>query len=300
MDKKSIHVSVLLQEVIDNLKIRDGGVYVDATLGGAGHAEAICRSAKNITFIGIDADANAIEEAKKTLSDTSAKLMLANVPNNLIGQVLSENNIEEIDGCMFDLGMSSDQLDTSGRGFSFQRDEPLLMTMKSEPTEEDLTAKEIVNTWAEESIRDILYGYGDESFASRIAKKIIQFREEKKIETTFDLVEIIKSAVPGWYRNRKTHPATKTFQALRIATNSEIENLRVSLKQAFLKLSKGGRIAVITFHSIEDRLVKHYFRELKDSELATAITKKPILPSREEVLKNPRSRSAKLRVIEKK
>jgi len=300
MDKKSIHVSVLLQEVIDNLKIRDGGVYVDATLGGAGHAEAICKSAKNITFIGIDADVNAIEEAKKTLSDTSAKLILANVPNNLIGQVLSENNIEEIDGCMFDLGMSSDQLDLSGRGFSFQRDEPLLMTMKSEPTEEDLTAKEIVNTWAEESIRDILYGYGDESFASRIAKKIIQFREEKKIQTTFDLVEIIKSAVPGWYRNRKTHPATKTFQALRIATNSEIENLKVSLKQAFLKLSKGGRIAVITFHSIEDRLVKHYFRELKDSELATAITKKPILPSREEVLKNPRSRSAKLRVIEKK
>lgn len=300
MDKKSIHVSVLLQEVIDNLKIRDGGVYVDATLGGAGHAEAICKSANNITFIGIDADANAIEEAKKTLSDTSAKLILANVPNNLIGQVLSENNIEEIDGCMFDLGMSSDQLDLSGRGFSFQRDEPLLMTMKSEPTEEDLTAKEIVNTWAEESIRDILYGYGDESFASRIAKKIIQFREEKKIETTFDLVEIIKSAVPGWYRNRKTHPATKTFQALRIATNSEIENLKVSLKQAFQKLSKGGRIAVITFHSIEDRLVKHYFRELKDGELATAITKKPILPSREEVLKNPRSRSAKLRVIEKK
>lgn len=304
--KSTVHKPVLLQEVIDSLNIKNGGVYVDATLGGAGHAKVICEvlsqkseSKNDITFIGLDADSDAIERSSKILQGMSCKVILKIIPNHLIDEVLSEENIKTIDGCLFDLGMSSDQLETSGRGFSFQRDEPLLMTMKKNLSEGDLTAQEIVNTWQEDSITDVLWGYGGERFASRIAHKIIETRKEKQIKTTTDLVEIIKSAVPGWYRNRKTHPATKTFQALRITVNNEIENLKVALNKTFNLLESGGRISVITFHSLEDRLVKRYFKQLLQEELAILITKKPIKPSREEINNNPRARSALLRVIEK-
>lgn len=299
MNQQTVHKSVLLQEVIDSLNIINGGVYVDATLGGAGHAKVICQSGSDITLIGIDADAEAVSRAKKVLENVSSKVILKVSPNHFIDEVLSEVDIEKINGCLFDLGMSSDQLETSGRGFSFQKDEPLMMTMKSRLEEGDLTAREILNTWEEKSIADILWGYGEERFARRIAHSIVEARKEKPIETTYDLVEIIEDSVPGWYKRRKTHPATKTFQALRITVNNEIENLKVALEKSFKLLGKGGRLSVITFHSLEDRLVKRYFKRLKEEKLGNLITKKPIKPSEEEIKSNPRARSALLRVIEK-
>jgi len=207
--------------------------------------------------------------------------------------------IANVDRILLDLGISSFQLEVAGRGFSFLKDEPLLMTMKKNPTDEDLTAREIVNTWDEENIADIIYGFGEEKYSRKIAKAIIVARKEKEIETTFDLVKIIDDAVGKYYRRMKIHPSTRTFQALRIATNSELTNLQEVIKKGFDRLSKNGRMAIITFHSLEDRIVKRAFVELKENGLANIITKKPIIPNDEELRINPRSRSAKLRLIEK-
>ncbi|MCB9805615.1 16S rRNA (cytosine(1402)-N(4))-methyltransferase RsmH [Candidatus Nomurabacteria bacterium] len=297
--KQSVHQPVLLQEVIDGLNLREGGVYIDGTLGGGGHVKAICQNALNSKIIAIDADGEAIERAKHFLADISCDITFVESQNHLIDQISKENNVQGVDGILLDLGMSSDQLDVSGRGFSFQRKEPLIMSMKSHLSENDLTAEEIVNGWQEESIADILWGYGGEQFSRRIAKAIVESRKEKKIETTFDLVKIIEGAVPYFYKKKKTHPATKTFQALRITVNNEIENLKVTLEKSFNLLNPNGRIAVITFHSLEDKVVKHFFKDLVKEKKAKAITKKPIAPNRDEIINNPRSRSSKLRIIEK-
>jgi 16S rRNA (cytosine1402-N4)-methyltransferase len=193
---------------------------------------------------------------------------------------------------MLDLGLSSDQFETSGRGFTFQKDEPLLMTFKKNPTEHDLTADEIVNTWDEANIADIIYGYGDERYSRRIAKSIV---ESRPIKTTFELVEAVKLGTPSAYHRGRINPATKTFQALRITVNDEINTLKEGLRKGFEALNPGGRMAVISFHSIEDRVTKRFFKEVGGNIL----TKKPIVPSDEEKIRNPRSRSAKLRIIEK-
>jgi 16S rRNA (cytosine1402-N4)-methyltransferase len=204
-----------------------------------------------------------------------------------------------VDRILLDLGLSSFQLDDGGRGFTFRKDEPLLMTMKKNPDENDLTAMDIVNTWEEKTIADIIYGFGEEKYSRKIAKAIVESREQKKIKTTFDLVEIIEKSVGHLYKKSKIHPATKTFQALRIATNAELTNLEMFIKKSFERLSRGGRIAIITFHSLEDRIVKRSFVELKQKGYAELITKKPIVPTVEETKSNPRARSSKLRIIEK-
>jgi 16S rRNA (cytosine1402-N4)-methyltransferase len=202
----------------------------------------------------------------------------------------------KVNRIMLDLGLSSDQFETSGRGFSFQKNEPLLMTFKENTTEADLTARQIVNTWDEANIADIIYGYGEERYSRKIAKGIVAARAIKPIETTFDLVDIIKNSTPSRYQHGKIHPATRTFQALRITVNDEINALKEGLEKGWARLESKGRMAVISFHSIEDRIVKHFY---KSREGASIITKKPITASHQEISENPRARSAKLRIIEK-
>lgn len=281
-----IHTTVLLHESIDGLNLHTGSIYLDGTLGSGGHAEYA--EQKGATIIGLDQDSEAIERSKKRLK---GGIFIQESYRNL-DTALKSVNIEKIDAFMLDLGLSSDQFETSGRGFTFQKDEPLLMTFKKNPTEHDLTAAEIVNTWDEENIADIIYGYGDERYSRRIAKSIV---ESRPIKTTFELVEAVKLGTPSAYHRGRINPATKTFQALRITVNDEINTLKEGLRKGFEALNPGGRMAVISFHSIEDRVTKRFFKEVGGNIL----TKKPIVPSDEEKIRNPRSRSAKLRIIEK-
>lgn len=295
------HVPVLLQETIDNLNLHEGSVVVDATVGGGGYTKKLCEAVGNDgTVIGIDRDSSAIEEAREILGETTCRLHLEYADFRNLDVVLSRLEIDKVDAFVFDLGMSSIQLEQSGRGFSFQKDEPLIMTFEEKPHPSDITARRILNEWKEGDIANVIYGYGEERFARRIARRIVEERKDRPINTTLQLVEIIKRAVPiGFRRRKKTHFATKTFQALRIAVNDEVEALEEGLKKALRQLKSRGRIAVVSFHSIEDRVVKGLFRKAKERGLGLAITKKPISPSKEEIEKNPRSRSAKLRVLEK-
>jgi 16S rRNA (cytosine1402-N4)-methyltransferase len=207
--------------------------------------------------------------------------------------------VAHADKILLDIGLSSNQFEQSARGFSFQKDEPLIMSFKKDLKETDLTAREIVNTWDEVNIQTILEGYGEEQFAWKIAKAIVARRQENPIETTFDLVEIIKLATPKFYHHKKIHPATKTFQALRITVNDEIESLKEGVSKGFNILNRGGRMAIISFHSLEDRIVKQFFKDKQTKDEGMLITKRPIVPTEEEIKENPRSRSAKLRVIQK-
>lgn len=294
------HISVLKDESIDGLAIKKSDIIIDGTLGGGGHTyEMIKRFGPSIKIIGLDLDLDAKARTEEVIGDTRADFIFVNSGFQDIDKVLKDLKIESVNGILLDLGISSFQLEVAGRGFSFLKDEPLLMTMKKEPTEEDLTAKDIVNTWEEESIADIIYGFGEEKYSRKIAKKIVEARREKDIETTFDLVKIIGDAVGGHYKGLRIHPATRTFQALRIATNSELSNLEKVIEKGFMCLKKGGRMSVITFHSLEDRIVKRAFVELREKGEASIVTKKPIIPTEEELKINPRSRSAKLRLIEK-
>jgi len=294
------HTPVLLGEAIDGLSIKKGDVIVDGTLGGGGHTlEMIKRFGKDIKVIGLDLDIDAKDRAEKIIGCIPADFTFVNSGFQDIDKVLNDLGIKEVDKILLDLGISSFQLEVAGRGFSFLKDEPLLMTMKKEPTSDDLTAREIVNTWNEEVIADIIYGFGEEKYSRKIAKAIVEARKKKNIETTFDLVKIIDGAVGKNYKGMRIHPSTRTFQALRIATNSELLNLEQVIEKGFSRLKKGGRMAIITFHSLEDRIVKKKFVELKEKELAKVITKKPITPSSDEIKLNPRSRSSKLRLLEK-
>ena len=216
-----------------------------------------------------------------------------------IDKILEKIKVKKINRVMLDLGISSFQVDEAGRGFSFQKNEPLLMTMKSKPDKNDLTAYDIVNNWSEKTLADIIYGFGEEKYARKISKSIVEQRKQKEIKTTFDLVKIIEEACGRNYKKLKIHPATRTFQALRIATNRELQNLEEAIEKFFEKLESGGRIGIISFHSLEDRIVKRSFINLKQKGLAKIINKKPIVPTIEEIKNNPRSRSAKLRIIEK-
>lgn len=294
------HKTVLLHETIDGLSIKPHDVIVDGTLGSAGHTEEIIkRHGNTVSVIGIDQDKDALLRSELRLKPYGVDVKLEEGNFRDIRDIVSRLGIQSIDKMLLDLGVSSNQLEDVGRGFSFLRDEPLLMTMKKNPDESDVTAYEIVNSWGEESLADIIYGYGEEQFSRRIAKAIVLARATKPIQTTFELVDIIKSALPAWYLKRKIHPATKTFQAIRIAVNDELQVIGDSLESAFQILNPEGRIAVITFHSLEDRIVKRFFKQKEVEGLARLINKKPILPSEQELKENNRSRSAKLRILEK-
>lgn len=305
------HVSVLLNECIEGLNIKDNGIYVDGTLGGGGHSSEILKklSDKGL-LIGIDQDRDALKAASARLQNyKNVKYVHNNFYN--VDSILNELGIEKIDGMLMDLGVSSYQLDTGDRGFSYMQDAPLDMRMNRDNL---LSAYEVVNNYDEEELYRIIRDYGEEKFAKRIARFIVEKREEKNIETTLELVEIIKAAIPAKARREGPHPAKRTFQAIRIEVNSELSILNKAIEDGVNRLNKGGRMAIITFHSLEDRIVK-----LKFKELATActcpkefpicicggkakvkiISRKAIEPSKEEVDENPRSRSAKLRVIER-
>ena len=317
----SVHKTVLLNETIEGLNLFDEAIVIDATFGGGGHSREICKKYKNIKIIAVDQDKSAWEKAKSKFKDCGCDIKFVNANFSdleklenfgafALGDKRTGNqhdalnspiflNQNTVDGIIFDLGLSSDQLENSGRGFSFMKDEPLLMTMKENPSPEDLTAMDIVNTWSEKSLADIIYGYGEEKYRGRIAREIIENRKKKKIETTFDLVKIIECAVPNVYRKQRLHFATRTFQALRIAVNDELGALEKGLEQGYKLLKSGGRMAVISFHSLEDRIVKNFYKDKQNKKEAILINKKPIIASKEEIKNNNRSRSAKLRIIEK-
>ncbi len=294
------HIPVLRDESIDGLSIRSGDIIVDGTLGGGGHTfEIIRRFGSGVKIIGLDLDADAIGRAKSLVGELPHDTVLRTIGFQDMEKVLDELNIPHVDRILLDLGLSSFQLEVAERGFSFKKDEPLLMTMKKNPSDEDLTARDIVNTWEEKTLADIIFGFGEEKYSRKIAKAIVDQRKEKPIETTFELVKIIDGAVGKAYRGMKIHPSTRTFQALRIATNSELANLEKVIENGFKRLGAGGRMAIITFHSLEDRIVKKAFVLLKQNGYANVITKKPIIPTSDEIINNPRARSAKLRIIEK-
>jgi 16S rRNA (cytosine1402-N4)-methyltransferase len=294
-----MHISVLLQESIQGLELKDGDIVFDGTFGGGGHTRAMLASGKEIKIVATDLDTDAIYRGQELVSEYKGQLILENDNFGNISKILVSHNLVGVDKILLDLGWSSDQLEYGGRGLSFLKDEPLLMTLKKEAVESDVTAEDIVNHWAEDTIANILFGFGDEKHSRRIAKAIVDARKIKPLKTTSELVDVISKAVPPSYRFGKIHPATRTFQALRIAVNRELEILEEVLREGWKVLNKGGRFAVISFHSLEDRIVKQFFKELLKEEGAEILTKRPIIATKEEISMNPRSRSAKLRIVEK-
>lgn len=305
------HVSVLLNETINELKIKEDGVYVDCTLGGAGHSsEILKRLSEKGRLIGIDQDTDAIEAAKEKLKEYNNVTYVHDNFHN-IKNILDGLNIEKVDGILMDLGVSSYQLDKPERGFSYMHDAPLDMRMNKES---NFSAFDVVNGYDEDKLYHVIRNYGEEKFAKRIAEFIVNKRQEGNINSTFELVEIIKSAIPAKFRRQGPHPAKRTFQAIRIEVNGELEILNSTIEDGVNKLSNNGRMCIITFHSLEDRIVKNKFKELKNPCICPPdipicvcgrkpeieiITRKPIGPSEDEININPRSRSAKLRVAEK-
>ena len=294
------HVPVLLNEVIELLKPKDGDVVVDATVGFGGHARSLCTSiGKKGILVGLDQDGRALAYAREHLGDCPGTLFLEKQSFRTLGDALDRHGIAEAHAMLFDLGISSPQIESSGRGFSFLRDEPLLMTFNDTPQPEKMTARDIVNDWTESDMANVLFAYGEERFARRIARAIAASRDSAPIETSRQLADIVSKSVPSWYRAKKTHPATKVFQALRMAVNDEPDAIREGLSEGFRRLAYDGRMAVISFHRIEDRIVKTFFNELAREGNAKLLTKKPIVPSTDEIIINSRARSAKLRGIQK-
>ena len=305
------HQAVLLEEAIEYLNIKKDGIFLDGTLGRAGHSSKILKKLSAAgRLIALDRDTAAIKVVKEKFSDNDS-LILEHANFQELDQVLKKLGIESVDGMLFDLGVSSPQLDNPERGFSYQKDGPLDMRMNPE---QKLTAKDIVNNYSQQELDKIISEYGEENWAARIAEFIVKMRKDKEIETTSDLVEVIKAAIPKAVRRSGGHPARRTFQALRIETNNELEQLKNLIDKAVSFLNLGGRLVIIAFHSLEDRIVKHKFRDLakdctcppdfpicvcdKESEVKV-ITKSPIQATEEEKKVNPRSRSAKMRVAEK-
>ena len=300
------HTTVLLHASIDGLELKAGDVFVDATINGGGHSALVAeRFGDAVRIIGIDADEDALKRAEARLTALKANFALKQNNFRNLDAVLDELGVKEINAALFDIGLSSNQLEAgeegmAGRGFSFQRDEPLLMTFKKNPGPEEFTAEKIVNGWDQENLEQIIRSYGEERYAGRIARVIVEARQVAPIKTTYQLVDVIRNAVPGSYQHGKIHFATRTFQALRITVNDELMSLKDGLRKAFERLAPGGRIAVISFHSLEDRIVKLFFRSLAKEEKGILITKKPMTPTIDELKDNRRARSAKLRIIQKK
>ena len=304
------HISVLLNECIDNLNIRPDGIYVDGTMGGGGHSLKIAKRLTTGHLICIDQDPNAHEAAGKRLADYKDKITFVRDNFGNIANILDGLGIEKIDGMLLDIGVSSHQLDEAERGFSYQQDAPLDMRMNPD---KPFSAYDVVNGYDEDALDKVIFTYGEERWARRIAQFIVKERENKPIETTGELVDIIKKAVPKGARKDGPHPAKRTFQAIRIEVNGELDVLQKAIDDVAARLSVGGRLCIITFHSLEDRIVKDAFRKQENpcicppqfpvcvcgkKPLGRVITRKPILPSKEELEVNPRSRSAKLRVLE--
>ena len=296
MIKEYIHIPIMLNECIEALNIKPDGIYVDCTTNRGGHATEIAqRLGENGRLICIDLDAQALAEAKERMANNPRIDFINDNYRNIIS-ILAKLNIDKVDGVLADLGISSEELDISGRGFSFMRDEPLYMTFKDQNhiDDETMTAEYIVNNWEEENISAVLWGYADETYRGRIARAICEARKIKDIKSTTDLVNIIKNVVPVTYKNKRgSHFATRTFQALRMAVNDELGGIKDLIKSLNSILTNEAVAAIITFHSTEDRIVK---LSIKENNLEQ-VNKKPIVPSDEEVIGNPRSRSAKLRII---
>ena len=305
------HVSVLLEECIQGLAIKPDGIYVDGTLGGAGHSSRIAAKLTTGRLIGIDRDNVALEAAAERLRPFEDRVTLVHANFCDMDQALQGLGIDKVDGILLDLGVSSPQLDDGQRGFSYMTDAPLDMRMNGEDTRD---ARQIVNTWSYEELKRILYDYGEERFAPRIAAAICRRREQAPIETTLELVDVIKSAMPASALREKQHPAKRSFQAIRIAVNDELGAVETVMKKAVPLLNPGGRLAVITFHSLEDRIVKNAMAEAAKGctcppsfpvcvcgkkPQVRILTRKPIVSGEEELERNPRTRSAKLRICEK-
>ena len=292
------HVSVLLPECIDSLNIRPEGVYVDGTLGMGGHSEEIAKRLTTGKLIGIDRDETAIRRAGERLRPYGDRVQLVHGNFRDTAEILDDLGIEAVDGMLFDLGVSSPQLDESERGFSFAADEKLDMRLNAE---QELSAEDVINIYPETELADIIYRYGEERYSRRIAERICRERQVRRITTARQLADIVAAAVPAAYRHGRLNPATRTFQAIRIEVNRELDRIEPALKEAVRVLKKGGRVGVITFHSLEDRKVKWFFKGRADEEGdITILTKKPICPSEKETGENAPSRSAKLRVSQKR
>ena len=308
-----VHKSIMLEEVIESLAIKPNGIYVDGTLGGAGHSsEIVKRLGEDGRLIGIDQDGEAIEAATKRLKPYKDKVTIVRSNYAQMKEVLRDLGIPKVDGILLDLGVSSYQLDNAERGFTYREDVPLDMRMDQRPTK---TAKDIVNDYSEMELHHIIRNYGEDKFAKNIAKHIVQARQKAPIETTGQLIEVIKAAIPKKVRATGGHPATKTFQAIRIELNHELDVLKNNLEDMIDLLNDEGRIAIITFHSLEDRIVKNIFRTSERPCICPpefpvcvcgrvskgkVITRKPIVPGKEELEENSRSKSAKLRVFERR
>ena len=310
-EKVFSHYPVMLNECIDALHIKEDGIYVDCTLGGAGHSTEIAKRLTKGRLISIDTDINAIEVSKKRLEPYLDRVTLVNDNFKNIEDILERCNVSEIDGALIDLGVSSYQLDTPERGFSYMKDAPLDMRMN---VTDKLSAYEVVNEYSALALKDIIYRYGEERYAPKIASAIVSARENKKIETTLELVEIIKKAIPGGNYEKGSHPAKRTFQAIRIEVNSELDIIEPTLRSLVKSMKKDAYLAVITFHSLEDRIAKETFRSLMGEctcprelpvcvcgceKIIENVARKPILPSEKELCENSRSHSAKLRVVKK-
>lgn len=306
------HYSVLLNETVDGLNIKPDGIYVDGTLGGGGHASLVCsRLSEKGRFIGIDQDKDAIAAAAERLKEHQDKITIVRSNYEQMDKVLSDLGIDKVDGIYLDLGVSSYQLDTAERGFSYRADAPLDMRMDDR---NPVTAADIVNDYTESQLFHMIKNYGEDRFAQNIAKHICQYREKKRIETTLELSDIISGAIPARIRATSGHPAKRTFQAIRIELNRELDVLEDSIDKMIDSLSEGGRLCIITFHSLEDRIVKNKFRTAEKpcicppefpictcgrKSKGRVITRKPILPSEQELSENSRSKSAKLRIFER-
>ena len=311
MEELLSHKPVLLEECIQALNIRPDGVYLDGTLGRAGHSREIARRLTTGRLICVDRDQAALDAAQERLKDWMDKVTLVHSNFDRLDEILDKLSLPGVDGMLFDLGVSSPQLDDGARGFSYRTDAPLDMRMDQS---EGLTAAQVVNTWPQEELKRILSQYGEERYAPSIAAAIVRRRQERPIETTLDLVDVIKSGMPAKALKEKQHPAKRSFQAIRIAVNDELSSVDRMIQAAVPRLNQGGRLAVITFHSLEDRIVKTGLAAIAKGCICPPdfpvcvcgrtpdvklISRKPILPTAEEIEENPRARSAKLRVAEK-
>lgn len=305
------HIPVMLNEVLDGLNIKENGIYIDGTLGGAGHSTEIVKKLTTGMLIGIDQDENAIKKSKKVLADYSDRVIFVHDNFRNIDKILNRLEIKKVDGILLDLGVSSHQFDEGERGFSYRKDASLDMRMDRSNS---FSAWDVVNKYNEKQLEEVLWNFGQEKWAKRIAKFIVEERKEASIDTTYELVTIIKKAIPKKVRSKGGHPGRKTFQAIRIEVNKELDILKESILNGNKVLNKKGRLCIITFHSLEDRIVKRTFKYLnkdcicppefpictcdKTKDL-NILTRKPATPGKEEIGTNPRSRSAKLRIAEK-